>query len=109
MKIYYNPKCSKCRIALEKIGDVEKIEYLKTPPTKEELKKILNKLKMKAVEIVRKKEAAFDKFKGKDFSNEEWIKILVENPILIQRPIIVKGDKAVIGRTEEKMQEIMKD
>tara|TARA_Y100000031_G_scaffold138382_1_gene164238 strand:+ start:493 stop:819 length:327 start_codon:yes stop_codon:yes gene_type:complete len=107
MKIYYNPKCSKCRIALERIGEAEKIEYLKTPPSEDELKEILKKLNMKAKEIIRKKEPVFEEFKNKDYSEEEWITILVDNPILIQRPIIVKGNKAVIGRTEEKLKEII--
>ena len=107
MKIYYNPRCSKCRIALQKIGKVEIIEYLKTPPSKGELKEILAKLGMKAEEIIRKKELLFEKFKGRQYSEDEWVEILSKNPVLIQRPIIVKGDKAVIGRSEEKLKEIM--
>ena len=110
MKIYYNSKCSKCRIALDKLKDQnpEMIEYLKTPPTKEELKEILQKLGMKAEDIIRKKEDEFTQFKGKEFSQDQWIDILIKHPKLIQRPIIVNGERAVIGRTEEALQEIQK-
>ena len=108
MKIYHNPKCSKCRIALDylKDEDLEIIEYLKRPISNEEMKDLLNKLGMKAEDIIRKKEEEFDQFRGKGYSEEEWIEILVKHPRLIQRPIIVKGDKAVIGRTEEALEKI---
>jgi len=107
--IYYNPACSKCRIAKEflKDEDIEIIEYLKETPSESELRNILRKLGLKPIDIVRKKEAIYlERFSKKEFSDQEWIHILVKNPKLIQRPIIVKGDKAVIGRTEEKLKEI---
>lgn len=82
--------------------DVEIIEYLKQIPTKKDLKNILDKLGVKAIDIVRKKEPIFiEKFKDKTFTNEEWIQILLENPILIERPIVIDGYKAVIGRPPE--------
>jgi arsenate reductase (glutaredoxin) len=107
--IYYNPACSKCRIAKEflKDEDVEIVEYLKVTPSESQLRNILKKLGMKPIEIVRKKEPIYqEKFSGKEFSDQEWIHILVKNPKLIQRPIIVNGDKAVIGRSEDKLKEI---
>src|ERR1035437_3400890 len=99
--IYHNNRCTKSRCALEliekKTKDFEVIEYLKTPPSEKELKEILKKLGMKAEEIIRKKEPLFkEKFAKKQFSEDQWIKILVQNPILIERPIVVKGNKAVI-------------
>ena len=108
MKIYYNPNCSKCRIALDKLKDQnpEIIEYLKNPPSKEELKEILQKLGMKAEQIIRKKEEEFDQFKKKEYNEDQWIDILITHPKLIQRPIIVNGERAVIGRTEEALEEI---
>lgn len=104
--IYHNARCSKSRCALElvqkKVKDVKVIEYLQTPPTEKELKGVLKKLRMKAEDIIRKKEELFhEKYSGKKFSESKWIKILVKNPILIERPIVVKGNKAVIGRPPE--------
>jgi arsenate reductase len=104
--IYHNNRCTKSRCALEliekKTKDFKVIEYLKTPPSEKGLKDILKKLGMKAEEIIRKKEPLFnEKFFGKKFSEDQWVKILVQNPILIERPIVVKGNKAVIGRPTE--------
>ncbi len=106
VQIYHHNKCSKSRQTLELIGSkgeqVEIIEYVKNPPTAAVLKGILGKLKMKPQQIIRKGEALYkQQFAGKTFSDEVWIEILVTNPILIERPIVVKGDKAVIGRPPE--------
>lgn len=103
MKIYHNPRCRKSRETLQIIEEnnkeVEIVEYLKQVPTAEELKVLLNKLNMKAEDILRKTEPIFkEKFKGKNFGEEEWIQIMIENPKLIERPIVVRGNKAVIGR-----------
>lgn len=103
---YHNPRCRKSRCALEilqkKKIDFRVIEYLKTPPSEKELNAILRILGMKAEEIIRKKEPLFkEKFQNKKISDTEWIKILAKNPILIERPIVVKGKKAVIGRPPE--------
>jgi arsenate reductase len=110
--IYHNNRCTKSRCALEFIGkktkDFQVIEYLKTPPTDNELKSILKKLGMKARDLIRKKEPLFiEKFSGKKYSEDQWIKTLVKNPILIERPIIVKGNKAVIGRPTENINQIL--
>jgi arsenate reductase (glutaredoxin) len=104
--IFHNPRCSKSRQALEllkeKTSEVEVVEYLKTPPTAEELKGIVAKLGIQAQELIRKNEQIFkDHYKGKELSNEEWIAAMVEHPKLIERPIIIKGQKAVIGRPPE--------
>lgn len=113
LKIYHNSRCSKsqgaCDLLKENRINAEVIEYLKTPPTENEIVEILEKLNMKAFEIVRKGEEVFkSKFAGKEYSESEWIKILAENPILIERPIIVKGNKAVIGRPSENILELLK-
>lgn len=106
MKIYHNNRCSKSRSTLQIIEDkgidVEIIQYLKTPPTKEELTNILKMLDIPAEKLIRKGEAIFkENFKGKSFSNDEWIDIMIENPKLIERPIVVHNGKAVIGRPPE--------
>lgn len=112
LKIYHNARCSKsreaCSILEEKNIPFETIDYLKTPPSQKEIKELLKKLGMKAEEIVRKGEHLYkEKYKNKIFSETEWINILSENPILIERPIVVKGDKAVIGRPPEKVLELI--
>ena len=104
--IYHNPRCGKSRdtLALIQGKDVspEIIEYLKTPPTKEELRGLLAKLGMKPEQLVRKGEDTYkEKFAGKTLSDEQWLDALAKNPILIERPIVVKGSKAVLGRPPE--------
>jgi arsenate reductase (glutaredoxin) len=101
--IYHNPRCSKSREALDLLKESKEeitvIEYLKTPPTKQELEKLLSKLGIPAEELVRKGEELYkEKYKGKKISNSEWIKILTANPVLIERPVIIKGNQAIIGR-----------
>jgi len=106
MKIYHNPRCSKSRQTLQIIKDanieVEIIEYLKEIPTKKELKLLLQQLNLKPFELIRKGEAIYkEKFKNSNFNAEEWIQIMIEYPKLIERPIVVKGNKAIIGRPPE--------
>tara|TARA_A100001011_G_C13782200_1_gene623618 strand:- start:111 stop:455 length:345 start_codon:yes stop_codon:yes gene_type:complete len=103
MKIYHNPRCRKSREALAILNDhninVEIIEYLKTPLTKQNIKSILKKLGCKALDLVRKEEKLFkDLYRGKKLTEEDWVDVLCQNPILIQRPIIMKDNTAVIGR-----------
>lgn len=112
MKIYHNPRCQKSRESLALIEgkgeSIEIIEYLKTPPTKAEIEMLLQKLNLPITDIIRKDELLYkEKFKGKDFSDDEWIIILIENPKLIQRPIVVRGNKAVIGRPPENVLELI--
>jgi len=106
IKIYHNPRCSKSRQGLEivksKTDDFEIINYLKNPPTKEELKDILKKLGMKPIDLVRKNEKIWkENFKGKDLTDDQIIEAMVTYPKLIERPIVIKGDKAVLGRPPE--------
>lgn len=104
--IWYNARCSKCREAmtlLEGEGcEIEVVSYLKDTITKKQLKDVLAKLGIKAQDLVRKKEELYlKKYDNKKFTNEEWIQILIENPILIERPIVIDGYKAIIGRPPE--------
>lgn len=110
--IYHNPRCTKSRETLalmeKKKAKPEVVEYLKTPPTATELKSLLKKLGLPVQDIIRKKEPLFiEKFKDKKLSDEKWIAVLTKNPILIERPIVVKGNKAVIGRPPEKVLELL--
>jgi arsenate reductase len=112
MKIYHNPRCSKSRETLQILKEngveVEVIEYLKHVPTEAELKKLLMQLNLKPVDIVRTSEPFFkERLKGLTMNDEEWIQIMVENPKLIQRPIVVKNNKAVLGRPPEKVLDLI--
>ena len=104
MKLYHNPRCGKSREALALLDDkeVEVVEYLKTPLTEAELKALISKIGIAPFDLVRKGEAAFkENFKGKDLSDDEWITAMIEFPKLMERPILEKGDKAVVGRPPE--------
>lgn len=110
--IYHNPRCSKSReaLALLKKNNLtpEVVEYLKDVPTEEELERLVMKLGIPAVELVRKNEPLFkEKYKGLELNEHEWIRVMHENPQLIERPIVVKGHKAVIGRPTENVQELI--
>jgi len=113
MKIYHNTRCSKSRasydLLTEKGIEFETIEYLKTPLTKKEIKGLLKKLKIPAKDLIRKTEPDYkENFKGKELSENQWIDAMVKFPKLIERPIIVKGNKAVIGRPIEKVIDLIK-
>ncbi|MGE0089312.1 MAG: arsenate reductase family protein [Bacteroidales bacterium] len=103
LKIYHNAKCQKSRKGLQYLKDhntdFEVIDYLKTQPFSESsLKDLLYKLKIKPFELIRTQESEYKRnYKGKDLTDDQWLQILVQNPKLIRRPIIVKGDKAVLG------------
>jgi len=106
MKIYHNPRCSKSRQTLQLINEsdkeVEIIEYLNTPPTFDELKSIIDQLGIAPEQLLRKNEAIFkEQFKGKSYSDDEWIQIMIDHPKLIERPIVVEGKKVVLGRPPE--------
>ena len=112
MKIYHNPRCTKSRqgLALLQNSDVdfEIIEYLKTPLTKDELKDLLQKLGIPASELIRKNEAIWkEQFKNKDLTEAELIDAMIEFPKLIERPIVVNGNTAVIGRPTENISTIL--
>ena len=89
-------------------ANTEVVHYLETPPTQKLLKELLKKLGMKAEEIVRKSEPLYkEKYAGRKITNAEWLKVLSKNSVLIERPIVVKGDKAVLGRPVEKIKEFL--
>ena len=106
--IYHNPRCGKSRGALAILGEhgIEPVivEYLKNPPARDELRAILEKLRMKPEQIVRKGEEVYkDNFASMSLSDDQWLDALAKHPILIERPIVVKGNRAVIGRPPEKV------
>ena len=105
--IYYNPRCSKCRETVALVNEhgysTVLIEYLVTPPSKEALRLVLKKLGLKPLELVRKGEEMFkQRYAGRTLSDEEWLEAMVAHPVLIERPIVVRGDKAVLARPPEK-------
>jgi arsenate reductase len=111
--VYSKNVCSKSQCALEWLQEhgyeYEIREYLEENPTKKELKELLAKLDMKPLDLFRQKEELFiKKFKGKKFTDEEWLQILVENPSLIERPIVVDGYKAIIARPAELLEDFLK-
>ena len=112
LKIYHNPRCSKSRQTLALIQDkqveVEVIEYMKNVPTVEELKLVLAQLNISPKELIRTTEAVYkEKYKTLNLNDEEWIDAMIEHPKLIQRPIVIKGNKAVIGRPPENVIELL--
>lgn len=112
MKIYHNPRCTKSRQTLALLEEAgvqpEIVKYLEDVPTTEDLKDLLVKLNMKAADLLREGEKAYkEMIKGKTFGDEELIQIMVENPKLIERPIVVRGNKAVLGRPPENVKELL--
>ncbi len=112
MKIYHNPRCAKSRAGLkyleEKGYDIEIVKYLTEGISEEELTEIISKTGRPVFELVRTQEANYkEKYKGKEFTDKEWIKILVENPRLLQRPIVVNGDKATLANPPENVDAIV--
>lgn len=108
MKILHNPRCGKsrnCLAILDKNNvDYQIIKYLENPLTKEEIVDLFKKLSIKPLEIVRQKEEIWiEQFKNKALNDEKIIDALVQFPILIERPIIIDGNKAIIAREEEKI------
>ena len=112
--IYHNPRCSKSRLTLELLKDKgidpKVILYLETPPSEKELVLILKKLNMEAKELLRKGEAEFKEQNLSDASKseEDIIQAMVHFPKLMERPIIINRDRAVIGRPPENVLEIIK-
>lgn len=110
--IYHNPRCSKSRQTLGLIEgkgyDFVVKEYLKNPPTKEELQKVIDLLGVKPEQLVRKGEPDFkENFKGKNLSDDEWIDAMIAYPKLIERPIVIDGDKAILGRPPENVLQLL--
>lgn len=113
LTIYHNPRCMKSRQTLELLKSKglkpQIIEYLKDPPTAKELDELLKKLKLEPEDIVRIREEVYAKsgLKKPGLSRAEKIAILVKNPILIERPIVVNGGKAALGRPPENVLKIL--
>ncbi len=112
IKIWHNPRCRKSRETLQLIeekGIQPEIKlYLKETPSVEEIKAVLAKLDISPEQIIRKGEAIYkENYKGKSYSDNEWIDILAENPKLIERPIVINGDRAAIGRPPESVLAIL--
>jgi len=110
-KIYHNPRCSKSRATLALLQDrnldVEIVEYLKTPPSETEIRKILGLLDAKPRDIVRSGEAAFtDSGLSLDAPDDALISLIAREPIVLQRPIVVAGNRARIGRPPEQVLEL---
>ena len=109
LTIYHNPRCTKSRETLELLKDKrlkpKVVEYLKTPPTAAELDAVLKKLNLEPEAIIRTKEDEYvtSGLKNPNLTRAEKIAILVKNPILIERPIVVNGAKAALGRPPEKV------
>lgn len=107
IQIFHNSRCSKSRQCLSLIENsgkkFEVIKYLENPPSITELIEIISKLGIDPIELVRKKEKIWiEEFKNKTFSSQELIEIMVKNPILIERPIVINGEKAIVARPIEK-------
>jgi arsenate reductase len=111
VKIYHNPRCSKSRQALQLLLENNKeaqiIEYLKDIPTASELSEVITLLNIAPIDLIRKNEDDFKPFKGKSLSDAACIDLMITHPKLIERPIVVNGRKAVIGRPPEKVLDIL--
>jgi len=110
--IYHNNRCSKSRSGLEILKnsgqEFEIINYLESVPDSAELKKIINLLNINPIDLIRKSEAIWkENYKGKTLSNTQIIDAMAKYPKLIERPIVIKGDKAVIGRPPEKILDLI--
>jgi arsenate reductase len=111
--IYHNPRCSKSRgtLALLREHGVEPrvIDYVETPPTAGELRGIIAKLGIAPEQLVRRGEEVFKrKYAGKKLTDEQWIAAMVADPILIERPIVIAGDEALIGRPPENVKKLLR-
>ena len=106
IQIYHNSRCGKsrnCVALIEKTKrEFEVTNYLTNPPTTEELNSIIEKLQIEPIDLVRKKEKIWvDHFRDLNLNQQQIVQAMVENPILIERPIVILGDKAIIGRDLE--------
>ena len=112
IKVLHNNSCSKSRAILEHLDEnnvpFEIIDIIANPLTEAELKVVLKKLLKTAFEIIRKNDALFkNNFAQQERTDEEWLQILLENPSLMERPILIKGEVAMIGRPIENVKFFM--
>jgi len=111
-KIYHNPRCSKSRQTLALLQqnkeEAEIIEYLKDVPSEADLMSIIQMLGIAPLDLIRKGETIYkEQYKGKTLTGDEWISVMAKNPILIERPIVVKNGRAQLGRPPEKVLDIL--
>jgi arsenate reductase len=112
IQILHNPRCGKSREGMQFLQNrgiqFEEILYMEKPLTKEEIKTILKKLGIKPIDWVRKNEEIFKtRFKDIDMSDEAWIEAFMEFPKLMERPVVINGNKAIIGRPVENIAKIL--
>ena len=113
-KIFHNPRCSKSRQALQLLRDQgiepEVVEYLKTPPDAKQLKKILALLQCEARQLLRRKETAYreNHLDNPELTEDQIIELMVSNPVLIERPIVIHGKRAVLGRPPENVLDVLR-
>ncbi|HXC16257.1 MAG TPA: arsenate reductase (glutaredoxin) [Holophagaceae bacterium] len=112
VRIYHNARCSKSRGACELIAEAgiqaEIINYLEAPPSRAELVDLLRKLGMKPSELLRRGEPVFaERYAGRDLSEEDCIEAMLAHPILMERPIVVRGSRAVVARPPERVEELL--
>ena len=113
LTVYQKPTCTKCRTTLrllkERGAEFEAINYYETPITEADLRGLLKKLGLTARDILRKDEPVAKQLGigKKDFSDEELIVLMAKHPDLIQRPIVVRGDQAVLGRPPENVEKLL--
>jgi arsenate reductase len=109
--IWHNPRCGKSRAALallrERSVEPRIVEYLKTPPSPAEFRAVLRKLGMTPEQLVRKGEEGYRALAGKTLTEAQWIDAMLRDPILIERPIVIRGERAVVGRPPEKALELL--
>ena len=109
--VYHNTRCGKSREGVayltEKGVDFEVVQYLKSPFAKADLKAVVDKLDISIEELVRKNEAIYKSdYKGKTLSEDEWLEAMIAHPKLIERPIVVVGDKALVARPAARIEEL---
>ncbi len=113
VRIYYNPKCTKCRLSLQLLDEngisPDVVEYLNEPPTTKELNEILDLLALEPRELMRQHETPYKELNlgDENLTRDELIQAMIDNPVLIERPIVIKGKKATIGRPPEKILDIL--
>jgi arsenate reductase len=112
IQILHNPRCTKSREGLRFLEaegiQHEEIRYMDHPLTASEIKSVLKKLGIPAIEWVRKNESVYKElYKDKDLSEDQWAEAMAQHPQLIERPVIIKDNKAVIGRPLENIRKIL--
>jgi arsenate reductase (glutaredoxin) len=113
IKVYQKPTCSKCRTTIGILKDrgveFESINYYENPLTSDELRKLIDRLGIEPRELLRKGEKVYRdlELSRRDVSDDQLLELMVENPDLIQRPIVVKGQRAVLGRLPENVEDLL--